>query len=421
MLPPLNNDRDVRKYARENIGGRTEDMEKALDTLATNAPNSDVQDVANVGLMAMQGVDSGRETSEFARRHAGKSALEVLTDPDPMGSVQGVGRVGEALTDPNNSFALNLSGAETVLEAIQGASIPGAMGQAVAFTLHVGEHLKQAGQTATRHSAFVDGRADQMLGPGENYDFVGVSGVYHAAFSILMSMDGRPQVGDKMTCVELADLGNSMLLNTNQANSKYDGYLQAPDTPRTVVREVLDALPGTEKATADTQRWADLGKALLENNPQATGASVFLDSISQRKSADSVSMLAVGRKAMEQMPAEAREGFAQSLMAQTMQQRHAEAESPLKGGWEALDKLASQVASRELTAEQAVTNGVESLSQSTGDPWLEHGSTTPSNAGIGTNGQVVFVPGGRIKVRKPAAPAAEVPNQVVMERPGQLD
>ena len=53
MLPPLNNDRDVRKYARENIGGRTEDMEKALDTLATNAPNSDVQDVANVGLMAM--------------------------------------------------------------------------------------------------------------------------------------------------------------------------------------------------------------------------------------------------------------------------------------------------------------------------------------------------------------------------------
>lgn len=422
MQVPLRDDRDVRKFAREAVGGRTEDMEKALDQVAHHAPNSDVEDVATVGLMAMQGVESGRETSEFARRHAGKAALEVLTDPDPMGSVQGVGRVGERITDPNRAFALNLAGAETILEAIQGAAIPGAMGQAVAFTLSLGEQLKEPGQTATRHSAFVADRPDQMLGPGESFDFAGTSGVYHAAFAMLIAMDGRPQVGDEMTSIELADLGTSMLLYSGEANRKYaEGYMQTPDTPRTVAREVLDRIPETAKATEDTRRWASLGLALLPENPQAAGASLVLEAISQKKPADSITMLAVGRNALEQLPEAAREGFAQQLMTQTMARRHAEPESPIKGGWEALDQLAARVSSGESTAAQAVTDGIESLAKATGDPWLEHGSTTPSNAGVATNGQVVFVPGGRVKMRRPAPAVEQPPQQVVLERPGGMD
>jgi hypothetical protein len=50
-----------------------------------------------------------------------------------------------------------------------------------------------------------------------------------------------------------------------------------------------------------------------------------------------------------------------------------------------------------------------------------HGSSTPSNAGVTSNGQVVFVPGGRVKVRKPSPPVEQPTNNVVMERPGGID
>lgn len=414
MLSPLRNDSDVRKAARGAIGGRPEDMEKVLDDISHDGPSSEFQDVATVGLMAMQGVETGGETSELARRHAGKVALEVLTDPDSMRSVQGVGRVGERLTDPANAFALNLSGAETVLEAIQGASIPGAMGQAVAFTLQLGEKLKTPGQTATRHSAYLAQRPDQMLGPGESFDFVGTAAVYHAAFSNLIAMDLSPQVGDVITSSQLADLGNAMILYTGEANKNYDGYLQTPDTPRTVAREVLSQMPNTDKVNEDTERWARLGMALLPDNPQAAGASVMLEAISQKKSADSVSMMAVGRKALELLPEGCREGFARQLIDQSLEQRRRETDEPVKGGWAMLDQASAQVASGSSAAE-AVRNGLEQLSESTGDPWLEHGSSTPSNAGVASNGQVVLVPGGRVKVRQPRPPVAQ-PDQVVMER-----
>ncbi len=400
MIPPLRNDKEVRKAAREAIGGRTEDMEKTLEQIGVHGHNSDVQDVANVGLMALQGVEGGQETTELARRQAGRAALDVLSsEHDPKGSVQGVGRVGEQLTDPSMAFALNLGGAETILQAIQSAAIPGAMGAAIAFTLELGEKLREPGHTATQHSSFTPERPEHTLGPGQSFDFVGVSAVYHAAFSNLVSLDLRPQVGEEMTSVELADLGSSMLLYAGEANGKYPGYLQTPDTPQVIAGEVLARLPETAKASEDTRRWAELGMKLLPDNPQAAGCEIILKAVSDKKPANSVTVLAIGRQALEALPEERRESFAQNVLYQAVSQRQRESEEPIRGAWAALDEVAARVSRNEISASQAVLGGVEQLSQS--DPWLMHGTTTPSNAGIAANEHVVLVPGGRLKVRKP--------------------
>ncbi len=385
MMKPLRSDVDARKLAQQSLDGSNSEIQKALSRLSREAPSEDVQDVASVGLSAMQGVQGDDKLAELSRRRAGRASLEVVRDQDYRG-LHAAARAGEEITDPSKAYAPLLASTEAVIKSMLGSSIPGPVGAALALALDLGQEIKKPGHATTDHSAFNVGAPHHSIGPGCDYDFVGLSGVYHAAFSSVAMQK------DVTTPSELASLGSSMLLYVDEGNRRYQtetgGYSSPPDTAQVVARELFSRLK------SDAPVWSDLGLHLANAGPDAEGARAVLDAIAEERPVDRLSILALGRQVLSQLPEERRETFATRVLDLASGQPD---EGPTRG---LVGELIEQIRTGQSSAAQAVSQGLDRLGERSGDSWVVHGKTRNAMGGVHVEGDHVAVGGASLKRRK---------------------
>ncbi len=393
MMNPLRSDVDARKLAQQTLDGSNSEIQKSLSRLSREAPCEDVQDVASVGLSAMQGVQGDDKLAELAKRRAGRASLEVVRDQDYRG-LNASARAGEELTDPSKVYAPLLASTEAVIKNMLGSSIPGPVGAALALALDLGQEIKKPGHTTTDHSAFNIESPHHSIGPGCDYDFVGLSGVYHAAFSSVAMQK------DVTTAPELASLGSSMLLYVDEGNRRYQsetgGYSSPPDTSQVVARELFSRLK------SEAPVWSDLGLHLASAGPDAEGARAVLDAISDQRPADRLHLLALGREVLSQLPEERRESFATRVLDLASAQPD---EGPTKG---LVGELIERIRTGQSSAAQAVSEGLDQLGERSGDSWVVHGKTRSGVGGVHVEGDRVSVSGANLKRRQPADESEEV-------------
>lgn len=388
MMNPLRSDSDVRKLATQSLDGSNSELQKAVSRISREAPGEDAKDIASLGLTAMEGVQGDDKLAELSRRRAGKATLEVIRDQDYAGlDVQA--RMGEELTDPSKVYAPLLGATEAVMKGLVGSSVPGPVGAALGLALEIGQEVRKPGHTSTEHAAFNVESPHHSIGPGVDYDFVGLSGVYHAAFSSVAMRKDVTETG------ELASLGSSMLLYVEEGNRRYaeetSGYSKPPDTAQVVGREVFGKLESSQPV------WTKLGFKLVEGGPGAEGARTVLDAVADGREPTAVNLLSVGRSVLPQLPEERREGVAQTVLELVMAAPDHEVAADLLG----------KVRSGEWTPAQAVTDGLEQLGQKTGDAWVLHGKSRAATGGIAGAEGYVNVNGVSVKKRKAPAPEAE--------------
>ncbi|GMU53778.1 MAG: hypothetical protein AMXMBFR33_29240 [Candidatus Xenobia bacterium] len=387
MMNPLRSDVDARKLAQQSLDGSNSEIQKSLARLSREAPSEDVQDVASVGLSAMQGVQGDDKLAELSRRRAGRASLEVVRDQDYRG-LHAAARAGEEITDPSKAYAPLLASTEAVIKNMLSSSIPGPVGAALALALDLGQEIKKPGHTTTDHSAFNVDAPHHSIGPGCGYDFVGLSGVYHAAFSSVAMQR------DVTTAPELASLGSSMLLYVDEGNRRYQtetgGYSSPPDTSQVVARELFGRLK------AEAPVWSDLGLHLANAGPDAEGARAVLDAIAEERPADPLNILALGRQVLSQLPEERRETFATRVLDLASAQPD---EGPTKG---LVGELIERIRTGQSSAAQAVSEGLDQLGERSGDSWVVHGKTRSGVGGVHVEGDRVSVPGANLKRRQAA-------------------
>ncbi len=387
-MNPLRSDADVRKLVTQSLDSSNSDIQKAIKRVSREAPDADTKDVASVGLSAMEGIQGDGKLAEYAARRAGKATLEVLRDKDFAG-LDAQARMGEELTDPTRVYAPLLASTETVMRSLVGSSIPGPVSLALSMALDIGQELRKPGHTTTDHSAFNINSPHHSIGPGESFDFVGMSGVYHAAFSSVAMRK------DVESAAEMASLGSSMLLYVDEGNRRYmeesGGYSKPPDTAQVVAREVFGRLG------AEAPVWSKLGLKLADGGPGAEGCRSLLDYVADGKEANAVNLLAAGRLILPQVPEGRRDAVATSVL---------EAVSSLPEHGEAAGLL-SKVRSGEWTPSQAVNEGLEAIGKERGDDWVLHGKQRAEAGTIGGNEGYVNVGGIKVKKRAEAAPAAD--------------